>query len=315
MVETFVYNLNHLRALYTARSISKMVTIYRTPEGETKIIELYDKILAELEIDFEETMIKTRFGETHIIITGPKKAPPLIILQGGNTVSPVTLSWFLPLLKKFRVYAPDTIGHPGKSSQNRISPKDESFGKWVADILDNLNLKKAAFIGPSYGAGIILRTATFAPERISKAVLFVPSGIATGSMGKMIFKIVFPMLMYRFRPTDKRLVKAVGPMFFGEIDRTSAEVTGAVFLNVKLETKMPKLTTKDELKNYKAPTMVMAGEFDVFFPAEKIIPRAKEVIPNLYSAECLKEQGHFPSRKNLKIINNKILRFLEEDKK
>ena len=288
-------------------------SIYRSPEGEEKILALYESALKQLDIEFGERMVDTRYGDTHIIITGPKEAPPLVILQGGNTVSPVTLSWFLPLTNEYRVYAPDTIGHPGKSSQNRVSPADDSFGKWVVDILDGLSIERAAFIGPSYGAGIILRTAAFAPERISKAVLFVPSGIATGSISRMLFKIIIPMFLYQLFPTEKRLLKAVSPMFSGDVDEITVEVTGAVFLHYKLETKMPRLTSEEELKNYNAPTLVLAGEKDIFFPAEKIILRAKEIIPNLIAAECLKGEGHFPSIKNLKYINERILRFLKDN--
>jgi len=180
------------------------------------------------------------------------------------------------------------------------------------DVLEGLSIERAAFIGPSYGAGIILRTAAFAPERISKAVLFVPSGIATGSISRTIFKIFIPMLMYQLFPTDKRLLKAVSPMFSGAVDEFTVEVTGAVYLHYKHETKMPRLTTEEELKNYTAPTLVLAGEKDIFFPAEKIIPRAKEIIPNLIAAECLKGEGHFPSIKSLGYINERILRFLKE---
>jgi len=291
-----------------------MTTIYKSPEGEAKVLSLYDKALAKLGLEFEETTVNTRFGDTHIIITGPKEAPPLIILQGGNTVSPVTLSWFLPLTKEYRVYAPDTIGHPGKSIQNRVSPADDSFGKWVVDILDGLRIERAAFIGPSYGAGIILRTAAFAPERISKAVLFVPSGIATGSISRMVFKIIIPMFMYQLFPTDKRLHKAVSPMFSGDVDEITVEVTGAVYLHVKLETKMPRLATKEELMGFKAPILVLAGEKDIFFPADKILPRAKEIIPNLIAAESLQESGHFPSMKTLYYINDRIRKFLKENR-
>ena len=290
-----------------------MTTIYKSPEGEAKVLSLYDKALAKLGLEFEETIVNTRFGDTHIIITGPKEAPPLVILQGGNTVSPVTLSWFLPLTNEYRVYAPDTIGHPGKSSQNRVSPADDSFGKWVVDILDSLSIKRAAFIGPSYGAGIILRTAAFAPERISKAVLFVPSGIATGSISRIIFKIFIPMLMYQLFPTDKRLLKAVSPMFSGDVDEIAVEVTGAVYLHVKLETKMPRLATKEDLAGFRAPTLVLAGEEDIFFPSDRILPHAEEIIPNLIAAECLKGEGHFPSIKNRKYINERILRFLKDN--
>ena len=259
-------------------------------------------------------MIDTRFGVTYILITGPREAPPLIIFQGGNTVNPVTLSWFLPLLKEYRVYAPDTIGHPGRSAQNRISPRDDSFGEWVIDLLDNLCIKKSSFIGYSYGAGILLRTAAYAPERISNAVLLMPSGIANGSFWRMISEIICPMLRYRLFPNRSRLLKAVRPMFTEDMDEITLDVIGSVFVHVKLETQMPRLATKEELMGFRTPTLVLAGEKDIFFPADKSLPRAKEIIPNLIADESLQESGHFPSMKTLYYINDRIRMFLKENR-
>lgn len=285
-------------------------SIYKSKEGKEKIIKLYNKALKELQIDCDSQIVDTRFGKTHVLVTGPKSATPIMIFQGGNTINPLTLSWFRPLLNEYLVYAPDTIGHPGLSSENRISPKDDSFGKWVIDLLDHYNIQQGNLIGPSYGAGIILRTASFAPDRISRAVLIVPSGIATGSMTKMMFKIVFPMLKYKIFPSEKRLYKVVKPMVSDEIDRIALDVIGSIFLYVKLETKMPKLTTEDEISNFKAPTMVFSSENDIFFPAEKVNPRVKQIIPNLYAVETLKGNRHFPSRKSLILINKKIKEFI-----
>jgi len=289
-------------------------SIYRSPEGEKKVLALYNSALKRLELKFEEQMINTRYGVTHTLITGPKESPPLIIFQGGNTVNPVTLSWFIPLMKEYRVYAPDTIGHPGISAQTRISPRDDSFGKWVEDLLDNFGMEKASFIGPSYGAGIILRTAAYAPELISNAVLLMPSGIAKGSLRRMIIKIIYPMLLYRLFPSRNRLLQAVRPMFTEDIDKIAVEVIGSVYRHVKLETQMPRLATGEELMDFKAPTLVLAGEEDIFFPADKILPRTKEIIPNLIAAENLHGSRHFPSRETLYYINDRIRVFLRENK-
>jgi len=289
-------------------------SIYRSPEGKIKVLALYKSALKRLEPNFEEQMVDTRYGITHILITGPKESPPLIIFQGGNTVNPVTLPWFLPLMKDYRVYAPDTIGHPGISAQTRISPRDNSFGKWVVDLLDNLGIEKASFVGPSYGAGIIIRTAAYAPERISNAVLLMPSGIANGSLWKMINKIVYPMFLYRLFPSRSRLLQAVRPMFTEDMDDIAVDVIGSVYLHVKLETQMPRLATKEELMDFKAPTLVLAGENDIIFPADKILPRAKEVIPNLIAAENLQRSRHFPSREILHYINDRIRMFLTENR-
>ena len=92
-------------------------------------------------------------------MTGPDAAPPVVVLQGGNFLNPYSLAWMLPGLRERRVYAPDTIGHPGRSAQTRLSPMDHSYGVWIADLLDGLGLDRVPLIGSSYGAGIILRAA------------------------------------------------------------------------------------------------------------------------------------------------------------
>ena len=289
-------------------------SIYKSSEGEAELTMLYDKALDSLGIEYEDRMVDTRFGATHVLVSGPKGAPPLFVLHGGNSTNPLTFSWFLPFTEDYRLYAPDTIGHPGKSAQIRLSPSDNSYGQWVTDVLDALNLEQVPFIGPSYGAGIILRTAAHAPERISKAVLLVPAGIASVSILRMTFQIAFPMMLYRWFPGRKRLIRAVRWMHTGDMDEISVQTTGAVFRHVKLETKMPRLATKEELMEYKAPTLVLAAENDALFPADKVLPRAKEIIPDLVAAECLEGSSHLLSKQMQEYVQSRIRRFMEETK-
>ncbi len=64
-----------------------------------------------------------------MLVMGPIDGKPLFILQGGNCYNPMTVSWFFPLFNKYRIYAPDTIGHPGYSDQKKISVKDNSYAQ------------------------------------------------------------------------------------------------------------------------------------------------------------------------------------------
>ncbi|MEC0092304.1 alpha/beta fold hydrolase [Paenibacillus macquariensis] len=142
-------------------------TIYKSEEGKRKIHNYYESYLRMFDVDFQRVYVNTRFGNTHTLVTGPVDGKPLFILQGGNCINPMTLSWFSTLFGEYRIYAPDTIGHPGFSAETRISAKDESFALWISDIMEHFEVEKSAFIGPSYGGGIILRLATFMPEKIA----------------------------------------------------------------------------------------------------------------------------------------------------
>lgn len=291
----------------------KKTSIYTSPEGKEKILECYDKMLSKISTPFESVFVDTRFGKTHVLTAGPTDGEPLVVFHGGNVVNPITLRWFEPLAKKFKVYAPDTIGHPGKSDEVRLSPGSNEYGNWVLDILDSLAIEKANFIGPSYGGGILFRFATVAPTRIKKAVFLVPSAIANGSYWSMITKILIPLFMYRKFPSKKRLIKATEAMFDEKIDEDVLEQVGYVYRYVHLEKEFPKFITKGELENFTAPSFLIAAENDLFFPAKLIVPKAQKTIPNLVRVKVMEKSSHFQNDRNIKIITEEIIDFFHEN--
>ncbi|MGM0896513.1 MAG: alpha/beta fold hydrolase [Bacillota bacterium] len=284
-------------------------TIYKK-DGKSIIANHYDSYLSNFGCEIEQTNVNTNVGDTHVLVAGPPEGKPVIVFQGGNCINPMTLSWFLPLIKTYRIYAPDTIGHPGYSEQRRISAKDDSFAKWATELMDHFSIERAAVVGPSYGAGIILRLATFSPERIACSVLVSPAGLRLGSKSKMVKDILFPLGMYQLTKSEKHLIKLTDRMSDGLMQDQDRRIIGDVFNYVRLEQDMPKLTTKKELSNYHSPTLVIAGTKDVFFPESKVKKAAEEVIPNLTAFKTY-EMGHFPSIDHLAEINEDILLFLK----
>lgn len=286
-------------------------TIYKSVQGKERINNLYEDYLQEFDISLERTYVKTSFGRTHVLINGPKNAPPLFILQGGNCINPMTLSWFKPLLKNYRVYAPDTLGHPGYSEETRVSGQDDSYARWLNEIMNHFQIKKAAFLGASFGAGIILRMAVYMPAKVSCAILVSPAGIALGSKWEMIKKILIPLLKLRVTGSTKHLTNIAHHMSLGSMKEIDTTIIGDIFTYVKLEQAMPKLTERAELQNFTAPTMVISGKSDLFFPESRVSPQAKLIISNLTSLKAY-EMAHFPSQIVLDEINKDILSFLME---
>jgi len=284
-------------------------TIYKNEKGKQTILDFYELYITKLEVNFERVFVETSFGKTHVLVTGPKDGRPIFIFQGGNCINPMTLSWFLPLLQNYRVFAPDTIGHPGFSDENRISARDESFACWISELMGHFDIEKSAFVGPSYGAGIILRLAAFMQEKIACSVLVSPAGIQLGSKLEMIRKILVPLMLFKLNGSSKQMNKIANIMSDYSMKEIDKEIIGNIFQYVKLEQEMPKLIEKRELVNYTAPTMVISGEKDVFFPEQKIQKTAKEIIPNLTNYYSF-DMGHFPSQKHLSQINDKIKEFL-----
>lgn len=289
--------------------------VYKNAESEEKIKALYNEQVSELKIQFEDIYVNTRFGETHIIKTGNSDGKPIILFHGGNSTSPYYLRDFLCLREKYLIYAPDTMGHPGKSAQTVLSSKNLEYGEWASDVIDGLGLKQVICIGGSYGGGVLAKLMCVAPYKISRAVMLVPSGICNVSTANILLKLGIPMTLYIITKSEKWLKKAILPMSINEseIDESTLKMVRSSFEHVCVKAGMPSNVTKENMKNYKSPTLLIAGEKDVLFPGEKVIARAKLLIPNL-KTYLMKDSGHMcilSSDKHKHIIKM-ISDFLEE---
>jgi pimeloyl-ACP methyl ester carboxylesterase len=286
------------------------MTIYYTPQGKERILKLYDQNWAALGLETERCFVPTRYGQTHVVICGPREAPPLVAFHGGNVISPLSFAWIQPLTEHFRMYAPDTIGHPGYSAETRLKPGGFQYGEWAADVLDGLELEQPAVMGGSYGAGILLNLAGYAPQKIGKAVLVVPSGFAPPPMIDLMTRMAFPMMMYRLTRKRSWLVSSLTAMY-PEPDENVVAVTGAIFENVKIEAQMPRSIRPEDLKDFHAPTLVLAAEKDVLFPAAVVIRRARQVVPNLVAAEVIAGSTHYLPEDQWAALCARIQRFLQ----
>ena len=234
-------------------------------------------------------------------------------LPGGNALNPISLKWFLPLAERHRLYAPDIIGQPGRSAQERPSPKGDGHAFWVEDVLDGLGLERVPLVGISYGAAIAIRTMGVAPERVCRAALVSPAGIASGPFLRILVEIGAPMLPYRLRPTQERLLRAVRPLYTDPEDPAFSPAVrqlGAALRHLRLDADLPRMATEEELADFGGPVAVFAAEEDALFPARAVLPRAKEIFPNLALAELLEGCRHVPSMAVLGRVNERILAFL-----
>jgi pimeloyl-ACP methyl ester carboxylesterase len=284
-------------------------SIYKSPRGRAEILRLYDEAAARLGVEYAELTVSTRFGDTHVLAVGPEDAPPVTVLPGGNFLNPTCLGWFLPLAEDHLLYAPDIVGQPGKSAQERPRAGGDGHAWWVEDVLDGLGLERPPFVGVSYGAGIALRTMGYAPERVSRAALVVPSGIATGPTRRMLAEVMVPMILYRLRPSRERMLRAARSLLT-EPDEDFARQLGAVYRHVRLDVQLPQLATEEELRSFQGPVTVFAAEDDPFFPGEAVLARAREIFANLAHAERLQGCRHVPSKAALARVNEEIQAFL-----
>ena len=196
------------------------------------------------------------------------------------------------LCENFCIYAVDTIGHPGKSVQTVLSAKSLEYGEWASDVIEGLGFEKMTCIGGSYGGGILVKLMCVAPEKIEKAVLLVPSGIANVATFNLRSMII-PMIFYVVTKKDYWLKKAILPMAVHEknIDADSYEMVKSSFEHVQVKVGMPSNVKAEQLAKCTAPTLIIAAEKDCMFPGKKVIERAGKILLDV-KTYLLQNQGH-----------------------
>ncbi|NRF94544.1 hypothetical protein HQN89_26925 [Paenibacillus frigoriresistens] len=78
-------------------------------------IQAYDRTLQEWEVPVESKYLDTSFGKTHVLISGPEDAEPLILLHGFGFSSTMWIENVKPLSERYCIYAVDFIGDINKS--------------------------------------------------------------------------------------------------------------------------------------------------------------------------------------------------------
>ena len=286
------------------------MSIYRSPMGRRALEDVYTDAVDKLGIDVDERYIETRYGNTHVLLAGPASGSPIVVFHGGNATNPMTLAWYAGLAEEYRLIAPDTIGQPGFSAEMRVNPQEDGYGEWVVDLLDAFEIHAAPMIGTSYGAGIILRTAAVAPERIDRAALVVPAGFGTGSLVSMM-QVGLPAILYRFLEFEWLLERILTSMVTqSDPDPVVRETIAASLRHVNLEREFP-TATAEELARFTAPVALFVAENDPFFPPDVIVPRARSRLSTLSEPVVLDGEKHILSPEAQEKVTAAISKFFD----
>ena len=101
------------------------------------------------------------------------------------------------------------------------------------------------------------------------------------------------MLFYNVLKRDFWLKKAILPLAAEEknIDADTYEMVKNAFDHAAVKAGMPSNADVVELEKCVVPTLVVAAEKDCLFPGEKVIVRARKMLPDC-KTHLLQNQGH-----------------------
>jgi pimeloyl-ACP methyl ester carboxylesterase len=271
-----------------------MNAIYKTADGEQLIKETYRKFLAHWPVANTQFHLPTSQGDTFVIASGPEDAPALVLLHGSAFNSVTWMGDVATWAEHFRVYAVDVIGQPNLSAANRPAYESDGYVCWLDDVMNGLQLKKAAFIGISLGGWLALDYAIRRSDRVASLVLLCPGGVGRekNSTLKLVF-IILPLLLLgnwgRRKATAMMLGAAPAPQ------SGAAQAVGN-FMTLIFKHFRPNLAkvarfSDAALQTLKMPVLVILGARDAMLDSAETLHRLEAAV-SLLQVEWLPDAGH-----------------------
>jgi len=189
------------------------MNVFKSDAAKKRILDTYNQLLDMWDIEKEEQDIITYYGTTHVIVCGDKSNPPLLLFHGVGDNS--ALMWIYnakSLSMRFRLYAVDTIGGPGKSVPNESYDKNFDDIRWIDEILAAFDIDRVYIAGVSNGAHLAQIYGMNRPERVIKIICMagtVPVGKYDPS--KIMIKVFLPeALLPTMNNVHKLMAKLCG---------------------------------------------------------------------------------------------------------
>jgi len=283
-------------------------SIYKNAEVETKLMRIYAEKMDEWPTEYEAFFIDTEYGKVHVIASGPKEAPPIILLHASSMAG---WSWLYnvdELNKNYRTYAIDTIGDVNRSKLkdiNKIPDTGEKLAELYEDIMDSLQVEKAVFIGGSQGGFISTNMAIYKPERVKKLIPCGPMGYTGTNL--TVLNIILTC-MYPIPPMQDRTFTWA----FGKNPEIQEKVRAWFYLILEgaiSRQAQPAPFTPEQFQQIKCPVLLLLGSRDGLVGNPENTKVVAQSIPDV-QVEIL-DTGHLISAEMPEEFNKLVLEFIK----
>ena len=287
----------------------------RSPDIAARYMATYDALLRKWPVEYESLHIATRYGSTHVVASGPRDAPPLVLLHAFQATALAWRANVEELSRHFRVYAVDIIGQGGKSASSRPLKKRQDFADWMCELFDALGIQQAALVGNSYGAFLALNQASLAPERVKQIVMINPGGTFVSFLPHILRMLWVHLLQtLRLKPNHSKpdIAKILGRSVQLRPDEAewAALVTLVAFdRKVRPNAIFPVVFPTSELRAIRPPAMLLMGDNELLYDPHATLRLAQRRMPSL-QVHTIPGAHHMAAMAKPAEVNARLIQFL-----
>ncbi|ASU84066.1 alpha/beta hydrolase [Nocardiopsis gilva YIM 90087] len=264
-----------------------MSTIYKSEAGGREIQRLYREALDTWPVPAEHLRLPTREGETFVVASGPRNAPPVLLLHGSGANTTMWRDDIPSWSRKFRTYAVDLIGEPGLSAPSRPPLNSDALALWLDDVLDGLGITSAAIVATSLGGWVAVDYAVRRPERVTRLAVLCPGGLGRQTTGWIVKALLLrPFGRWGLRHSARAATGLESPESGPVLDSVVA-----TFMHFNPRTERLPVFPDEALRGLTMPVLVIVGGRDAMFDSHETARRVRQCVPHA-TVNLLPEVGH-----------------------
>lgn len=246
-----------------------MISAYRSVTARQQVGEWCEKRLRAWEVPHEAGWV----GQTHLVVAGPERGLPVVLVPGTNFNAATSLHLAALLARRWPTYVADPPGQPGLSSPGRPRQRRlEWYGRWLADVLRDGVGRPSVVVGHSLGAGISLACTS---RLIAGRVLVSPAGLARLRTPPAVTRAAMAwMLRPGDAPSARLLERLMAPG--GQPPRELVEWMTLVSRSCYSSLTPPALPPQVLARCRDLPIVVATGEHDPVLPPWRLDEPADE---------------------------------------
>jgi len=288
---------------------------FRSASCRQAYTALYQKRSQGWPVASQTYFIDTPSGRTFVRQSGSGESPPLVLLPGSRGTSLTWIPNIAGLSTQFNTFAVDTIYDYGLSVRKKALKKPQDLVNWLDEVLRALVPEgRLSLVGLSYGAWLISQYALQFPERLEKIVLIAPAATVLPVSATLILRALLTLIpmhalrqgFYDWLLADTAQSGADGRAM---VDKAVADWETADRCFKALPVVNATVLTEGELRDFKVPCLVLYGEHEKIYSAQKAVRHLNRVAPQI-KTEIIPQAGHDVSFIHAKLVTAKIIEFL-----